>query len=146
MIARDINYLVDNMKPGIFVFLLLLPVYAWSANLSDYYGVWAGSVVEGPVSGKSHDRYNVIIELVPGKYSIDYPTLKCGGKLVLQGKKGRHFHFRDKLEYGKSLCAFGGYTELQMINADLAAFQWFDSNGVLRAKGMLKRRSQTIAL
>lgn len=134
------------MKPGLFIFMFLLPLCAWPGELSDYYGLWTGAVVEGPVRGKSHDRYKVMIELVPGKYTINYPTLNCGGKLLLQGKKGRHFHFRDELEYGKDQCAFGGYTELQMISSYLAAFQWFDSNGVLRAKGMLKRKSQTIAL
>ncbi|WP_455198202.1 hypothetical protein [Kaarinaea lacus] len=124
----------------------LFPVCAWTAELSDYYGVWTGAVVEGPVTGKNHDRYEVVIELVPGKYTIEYPSLRCGGKLRLQRKKGRHFQFRDELEYGKELCAFGGYTQLQMINASLAAFQWFDNNGVLRAKGMLKRDGQTLAL
>lgn len=146
MIAPRINDLANDMKPVLIALLLLLPVDAWSVELSDYYGVWKGAVVEGPVSGKSHDRYEVIIELVPGKFSIDYPTLNCGGRLHLQEKKGRHFHFRDELKYGKSQCAFGGYTELQMISHDLAAFQWFDNNGVLRAKGMLKRNSRTIAL
>ena len=125
MIVPDTNDLVDYMKPGLFALLFLLPVCAWSAGLSDYYGVWAGAVVEGPVSGKSHDRYEVVIELVPGKYTIDYPTLRCGGVLRLQGNKGRHFHFKDELDYGKDHCAFGGYTELQMINTSLAAFQWF---------------------
>lgn len=139
------------MRFRVLTLLLIFPAYAWSAELSDYYGVWAGTVVEGPVAGKpgasrKHDRYNVIIELLPGKYQIDYPALNCGGKLQLHRKKGRHFYFRDKLEYGRDKCVFGGYTELQMIRPDLAAFQWFDSNGVIRAKGMLKRNSQTMAL
>lgn len=134
------------MKSCLFALLFLFPVFAWSAELSDYFGVWTGAVVEGPVSGKEHDRYEVVIELVPGQYSIDYPSLNCGGKLRLQGKKGRHFHFRDELVYGKDVCAFGGHTELQMISTSLAAFHWFDANGVLRAKGMLKRNTKTIAL
>lgn len=139
------------MKPSLLVLLIVLPVLGWAAGqreyeLSDYYGVWKGTVVEGPVTGKTHDRYEVVIEFAPGKYSIHYPSLKCGGKLRLQGRKGRHFHFRDELEYGKEHCAFGGYTELQMISTTLAAFQWFDGNGVLRAKGMLKRKSQTLVL
>ncbi|WP_455216999.1 hypothetical protein [Kaarinaea lacus] len=126
--------------------LIVLPVITWASELSDYYGVWTGAVVEGPVSGKEHDRYEVVIQLVPGKYTIEYPSLKCGGKLRLQGKKGRHIQFKDELEYGKELCAFGGYTQLLMIDTQNAAFQWFDNNGVLRAKGMLKRDSQTLAL
>lgn len=138
--------LVTRVRACLVVFLLLLPVYAWPVELNDYYGVWAGHVVEGPVSGKSHERYMVVIELVPGKYTIDYPTLKCGGKLLFQGNNGRHFHFRDELEYGKDQCALGGYTELLMISTSKAAFQWFDSNRVLRAKGMLRREKKTFAL
>jgi hypothetical protein len=138
--------LVNDMRTSLFVLLIALPVYAWPVELNDYYGVWAGNVIEGPVSGKSHERYMVIIEFVPGKYTIDYPTLKCGGKLLFQGNTGRHFHFRDKLEYGKGQCALGGYTELLMISTRKAAFQWFDSNGVLRAKGMLRRERKTFSL
>ena len=134
------------MKVSLFAALLIWSVYAWSVELSDYYGVWAGDVVEGPVNGKSHERYKVVIEFVPGKYTIDYPTLKCGGRLFFQGNNGRHFHFKDQLEYGKDQCAFGGYTELLMISAKKAAFHWFDSNGVLRAKGMLRRESRTLVL
>jgi len=123
----------------------------WAAGpgkyvISDYYGVWKGSVVEVQADGKAYSRYAVVIQLVPGNYTISYPSLKCGGKLLLKGNTGRHFHFRDKLEYGKDQCAFDGFTELLMISTSKAAFQWFDSNGVLRAKGMLERNSRTLAL
>lgn len=146
MPAPVISALVKSMKQFLFVFLFMLPAYAWSVELSDYYGVWRGAVVQGPATGKTHDRYDVVVELAPGKYTIDYPSLKCGGKLRLRGNNGRHFHFRDELEYGREHCVLGGYTELLMISTTHAAFQWFDSDGVLRAKGMLKRNSQTIAL
>lgn len=146
MFAPVTNDPDSGMRKHLFVFLFMVPVFAWSAELSDYYGVWAGDVVEGPARGSMHDRYEVVINFLPGSYTIDYPSLKCGGKLRFQGKKGRHFHFRDELEYGKDKCAFGGFTELQMISTTLAAFQWFDSNGVLRAKGMLKRNTKTFSL
>ena len=147
-----INSLVNRVRFLSFIFLLcVLTAHAWAAGitnheLSDYYGVWKGSIVEGSAFGNSHERYDVIVEIVPGRYTIDYPSLKCGGKLRFQGRNGRHFHFRDELEYGKDQCVSGGYTELQMVSTTLAAFQWFDSNGVLRAKGLIKRNKHTFAL
>lgn len=139
------------MKAIVLAISILLSTPAWSADLSAYYGLWAGSVVEGPASlvpevERQHNQYEVSIELVPGNYTVKYPSLGCSGKLRLLANKGRHFRFQDQLEYGSDSCAFGGYTELMMIDPYSAAFHWFDNNGVLRAKGVLKRNNQTLLL
>lgn len=125
---------------------LMLPAFVLSADVRDYFGIWTGTVVEGPITGSEHKRYEVSIGIAPGKYTIEYPSLNCGGKLHLSGSKGRHFSFRDELEYGLDQCSTGGRTELQFVRPDLMAYQWFDVNGVLRAEGMLKRRSLTMVM
>lgn len=140
-----------NVRHVIFILLLGLPATSWSADIRHYFGIWTGTIIEGPVNGgagqrEQHKRYKINIKFGPKGYRVDYPTLGCGGKLHLLGTRGRHFRFRDELEYGKDRCSDGGYTELQMISHTLAALQWFDANGVFRAEGMLKRNAQTVVL
>lgn len=138
-----------NVRRVILILLLGLPITAWPADIRDYYGVWTGMIVEGPIAGtpragKKHKRYEVKIVFGPAGYKVDYPSLGCGGKLHLLGTRGRHFHFRDELEYGKDRCSNNGYTEMQMISHAKASLQWFDANRVYRAEGMLKHNVSTM--
>jgi hypothetical protein len=140
-----------NVRQVILIVLLGLPVSAWAGDIREYYGVWTGVIVQGPDvgtpgSGGEHKRYEIKIVFGPAGYRVEYPSLGCGGKLHLVGTKGRHFHFRDELEYGKDRCSDNGYTELQMISHTRAAIQWFDAGRVFRAEGMLKRNDNTLVL
>ena len=151
MPAPGIIGLGVNMRQMIVIVLLWFPLSAWSGDIREYYGVWTGVLVQGPDigvpgSGREHKRYEIKIVFGPAGYRVDYPSLGCGGKLHLVGTKGRHFHFRDELDYGKDRCSDKGYTELQMISHTKAAIQWFDAGGIFRAEGMLKRDDQNMVL
>ena len=112
----------------------------------DYFGVWRGTVVEMVEAGKQYQRYGVTISLTPGKYRIDYDTLECGGLLQLQMQRGRFFRFKDDLNYGLDHCVTGGRTELHFINSNLAAFQWFDKNGVLKVEGHIRKQQTQLMI
>ena len=121
-----------------------LPTTLWSESRSDFFGVWTGTVTEVVVAGSHYSNYEVSISLVPGDYSVDYPTLGCGGRLRLLEQRGRQVRFRDELGYGFDACSNGGRTELRLVGPNLGAYLWFDAEGHLRAEGVLKRRRQIV--
>lgn len=127
--------------------VLLLVGMCFSAKLSageDYIGVWYGTVIEMVTAGKQYQQYDVTVTVAPQEYRIDYDKLDCGGVLRLLLHRGRFYRFKDELNYGLEHCTSGGHTEIHFINSDLAAFQWFDKNGVLKVEGHLKRQAQLI--
>ena len=123
--------------------LITLPWALYAAQPKEHYGQWSGMVAE-PGGKGSFSRYQVTINILPGEITVDYPSLGCGGHLVPLPRKGRHLGFREHLEYGLEQCAKGGRTELFLISPELAAYQWYDAEGRLRAEGMLKRRRQVV--
>ena len=132
-----------------FLQFLLLFSMSISTQLSagqDYFGVWYGTVVEMVEAGKQYERYEVTISLVPGEYRIDYDSLGCGGKLQLQMQRGRFFRFKDDLNYGLEKCVSGGRTEIHFLNPGLAAFQWFDKNGVLKVEGHIRKQQTQLMI
>ena len=141
-----VNYLPLMRTMLVVLVTLMTPVSAWPADLSDYFGVWTGTIVEGPTTGREHLRYEVRLEFAPGSYTFNYPSLGCSGSLQLLSRRGRHLRFRDKLKQGKSQCSDGGRTELQIIGPNLVAYQWFDANGEFRAEGYLKRKDQIMVM
>ena len=81
---------------------------------------------------------------MPNAYRIDYDSLDCGGPLRLLMHQGRFYRFHDELNYGLENCINGGRTEIHFISPGLAAFQWFDKQGVLKVQGQLTRHAQTM--
>lgn len=126
--------------------LILCPSSLWAAGLENQYGVWSGTLTEMVVAGRQYRRYEVTLSLSPQDYEVDYPSLGCGGQLHLLKYAGRHWVFRDALDYGLDQCANGGRTELRIIGPGLCAFQWFDRDGVLKVEGLLKRQKQLMVL
>lgn len=124
------------------LWLLAAPARAGDGN--PFVGVWYGVVTEMRVAGSRYDRYEVNIEIVPGAYSMDYPTLGCGGRMELQRKEDDMLQFQEKLEYGKELCSSGGRTILRMIQPGVTEYLWFDEQGALKVQGLLKRQRQWV--
>lgn len=119
-----------------------LPLCAWSDP--SVYGVWQGVLTEEVVAGQKYDQYEVTLTLAPNEYRIDFDSLGCGGPMQLLVKKGRFFRFRDALDYGLAVCSNGGRSEVHILGPDRALYQWFNANGVLKAKGYLKRQPQVL--
>lgn len=128
------------------VLLFLLALTAWfsteagadNANL----GVWSGTLIQMVVAGQQYEEYEATVTVTPDEYRVDYDSLDCGGVMHLLKQRGRFYRFREELDYGLSHCDNGGHAEIHFINSGLAAFQWFDKNGVLKVEGRLKRWPQ----
>lgn len=74
-------------------------------------------------------------------YTIDYPSLDCGGKWILMKSNENTLEFREKLNRGFSLCTNNGKIVLETKNKDEIDFYyyWPDDN-TLSAQGVLYRQ------
>lgn len=82
-------------------------------------GKWTGIVTQS--DGQS---YSVIIEfLQPSQDAlVSYPELRCGGRLLFQGREGSSFVYRERLD-GVSRCVTGGTVHLTPFQ-DSVRYRW----------------------
>lgn len=108
-----------------------------SKDNSGFEGVW-----KGQGSQDSTTFWSIKITIGPKGYFIDYPSVDCGGKLILLHKSDKRIEFRERLTYGKSICIDHGRTVLLKTSPDSALFQWYYSNGKKGSKGHVSRQSR----
>ncbi len=125
-------------KPILKISICLLALSFFStniyANTSSFVGKWKGSGTQS--NGSSWD----IHVKIAGKSKIDYPSLGCGGDLILREKESNQWQLSEKLTYGKKNCVNNGKVVLIKKNKNELEYRWYYSNGKLSATGKLKRQ------
>jgi len=104
---------------------------------SGFEGVW-----KGQGSQDSTTFWSIKITIGSKGYFIDYPSAKCGGKLILLHKSDKKMEFRESLTYGRTICINHGRTVLLKTGPDNAQFQWYYTNGKKGARGSVTRQSK----
>lgn len=104
-------------------------------------GSWSGLVeqVRPPM------RYPVELEISSNAVGsvagmIDYPTLGCGGQLILRRVQGTKWELREMLTYGAAKCVDGGLTLLEWMDASEVRWSWSDQRGSTEASAVLKAK------
>ncbi len=100
-----------------------------------FYGIWEGT---GKQAGES---WTLKITLSDKEFLVDYPSLKCGGKLEVITSYDNKALFREKITYGKSLCVDNGKTILTTTDKSEAKYKWYYPNGKLGATGILNKQT-----
>jgi hypothetical protein len=93
-------------------------------------GVW-----EGYGWQNNGTEWSIKITAENGNYSIEYPSLSCGGKLLLLSENSGSATFREELEYGLSSCINLGKVELYRMEANLLKYIWYYPNDSVGAYG-----------
>ena len=74
-------------------------------------------------------------------YFIDYPSLGCGGKWILEEHHDNRFQFREVLDEGFDICTDRGKVELVLEDKDrIAFFYYWPDDRMLTASGYLYRK------
>jgi hypothetical protein len=95
-------------------------------------GEWKGNGTQ--YSGES---WTIQLLVQPsGAFSISYPSLKCGGDLLLLDQSETSARFRENIKYGKE-CIDQGTIRLIQMQPDKLEFFWYLPGGQLQAKGEL---------
>lgn len=62
------------------------------------------------------------------QFSIDYPSLNCGGRWKLLKTSQRKFTFREQLSFGQERCANNGRVWLERVNRKQIVY-WYSNQG-----------------
>ncbi|RLA72564.1 MAG: hypothetical protein DRG24_02565 [Epsilonproteobacteria bacterium] len=105
------------------------------ARKKGFYGLWSGYIMRSNGSSTS-----VEIEITgTGESTIAYPSLFCGGDLLVQTKRTRRVEFKETLTYGQDNCTDKLQIVLRKIDDDQLEYREFDSAQKERGKGTLYR-------
>lgn len=105
-----------------------------SAVSTDFQGIWEGRGYQYNTS----QSWTIKTTIVGNQYKIEYPSLRCGGDLILLNKTANKLEFRERITYGS--CVNNGKTVLTKINANTVKFDWYETNGSKGADGTLTRK------
>ena len=75
-------------------------------------GTWEGAAYQRDI--KSSWTMRLVAE--GDKYSIEYPSLSCGGEWILVSKDSNRARFRERITYGKKQCVNNGNVFIERLN------------------------------
>ena len=113
------------------VFALLVAPGAANTPIS---GQWVGEAGFPAYQVELKVKRN-LVKGEPGGRTV-YPTFPCEGKLIFKQRKGKRFHFREKLTEGIENCANRGLVRLKRSGEDLK-YNWSKNETV--DEGLLSR-------
>jgi len=127
----------EELMKRLLVFAGILLFTACSANISEsgFDGIWEGAGIQD-----DNSSWTIKVTIVGDQYSIDYPSLSCGGQLVLLSSNSNEMEFKEKLTYGKSNCIDNGKTVIVKAGNNSAQFLWYYPDGRKGATGTLTRK------
>ena len=98
-------------------------------------GTWSGIVTQS----EPNTTYAVEMELYGMLGSINYPSLKCGGKLEFLREEGKIFFYRETLTFGKDRCIDGGTVQISPHPlGDSTLWNWRWDGGGVSVRGVIK--------
>ena len=135
------------MRKSIVVLGLLLllasSVAAQGKNKSWLRGSWEGTGYQTDSGGESTWPMTVAIKRVKNgrrMFSIEYPSLGCGGRWRLLSFNGNKARFREELNHGQDTCANKGLVMIERIGGQLIFLYTNQGSQEITASAVLNRR------
>ncbi len=111
------------------------PIVKTPKKKKGFYGTWSGYIMRSNGSSTS-----VEIEITgSGQSTVAYPSLFCGGDLLVQSKKTRRAEFKEILTYGQENCTDKLQIVLRKIDDDQLEYREYDAAQKENGKGTLYR-------
>lgn len=92
-------------------------------------GIWLGRWIH--LNNSTGDAQ---ISMVNNQYTVDYPSMRCGGTLTLISHDNRKIEFRQNMTYGLSNCPAGRDTDRMVITTtgeNRAKVEWYTQWGLV---------------
>jgi len=104
-------------------------------NSKLFNGEWIG---DGEQTNGHKWSIRINIDSIKKKYTIDYPSLNCGGRLDFISTSGNKIEFYENFTYGYSRCVQGKVVLIKTSD-NQSDFLWYDSNGRQDGWGKVER-------
>jgi hypothetical protein len=121
--------------------LLTTAAAAQKKSLTWLQGTWEGTGYQID----SQSTWTMRLTAKGRRFSIDYPSLNCGGTWKLITMNAYRARFKEVINYGKEECALNGSVVLQWLNKNQAMYLYSNAGTrEISASSVLKRtRSKT---
>jgi hypothetical protein len=127
----------------IVVTALWLAIFAAAVSAQTKSGSWIRGTWEG-TGYQTDDKstWTMLLKAQGRRFSIDYPSLGCGGQWRLISISASRARFRERLDHGQDKCADRGTVTIQRINRKQVIFWWsYQGDTVVTASAVLNRKS-----
>ena len=106
------SWVVRTLGVAILVLLLSPSLSAQTKSNNWIRGTWEGTGYQ------TDDQSTWLMKLTArgGRYSIEYPSLNCGGRWQLVSLNSYRARFRERLDHGQEKCANNGNVVIQRLS------------------------------
>ena len=125
------------------LFLLASPIAAQDKNKPWLRGAWEGNGYQTDSEGeKTWPMMLTIKRIKNGRrmFSIEYPSLSCGGRWRLLRFSGNKAEFREELNHGQDACANKGLVMIERVGGQLIFLYRNQGSHEITASAVLNRR------
>ncbi|MDQ5846739.1 MAG: hypothetical protein M3539_15740 [Acidobacteriota bacterium] len=119
------------------LFAFCLVVYPQAKNGRWLNGTWEGTAYQMDIN----ETWTMKLNARRNRYTIDYPSLKCGGRWKLQNINSWTATFREHLSYGQDECVDQGRVVIQRLGNGQIAYRFYNRGaGRVTASATLNRK------
>jgi hypothetical protein len=118
-------------------------IFAAAVSAQTKSGNWIKGTWEG-TGYQTDDKstWTMVLKAQGQRFSIDYPSLNCGGQWRLISIDASRARFRERLDHGQDKCADRGTVTLQRLNRKQIIFWWsYQGDTAVAASAVLNRKS-----
>ncbi len=98
-------------------------------------GIWGGFGVQS----NNNSAWTIKMNFSKGTYSINYPSIPCGGELKLLSKDGDKYTFREKITKNIRKCTDHGKLVVSMIDHYTLDWKWYYPSDKLSTHTQVKK-------
>lgn len=122
---------------ALWVVISAAAVSAQTKSSSWIRGTWEGTGYQ--TDDKS--TWTMVLKAQGRRFTIDYPSLSCGGRWKLISINASRARFRERLDHGADKCADRGTVTIQRINRNqLLFFYSYQGDKRITASAILNRK------
>ena len=129
--------LLRTLAAAILLLLLCAPLSAQTKSNNWIKGTWEGTGYQ------TDDQSTWLMKLTArgGRYSIEYPSLNCGGRWQLVSLNSYRARFRERLDHGQDKCSNNGKVTIQRLSPTQVFFLYSNAGThEVTASAVLNRR------
>jgi hypothetical protein len=121
------------------VFLLLMTN---SGHAQDTAGSWLNGTWEGTgYQMDTNETWTMRLKVRRNRYSIEYPSLNCGGRWKVLSINSWQANFRESILYGRNECIDEGRVVVQRLGNGQIAYRFYNRGAArVTASAILNRR------
>jgi len=130
--------LIIALSAALLSLFLSLAISAQAQSNTWIRGTWEGTGYQTD----DQSTWTMLLTARGGRFSIDYPSLNCGGRWQLINLNSYRARFKEKLDHGQDKCTDNGNVVIQRLNRRQILFLYtLAGSREVTASAVLNRKS-----